>query len=102
QKSPALELWLLGMLLLGFASGVRLPWTRLLLLLGLVHMTLQHTRHSDLLAIVAPLAVAAAFGRRLAELTARQAPSRLTGWLDQLARPARLPAMLVALALAAA
>ncbi len=40
QKSPALEMWILGMLFVGFATGVRLPPTRLLLLLGLVHMTL--------------------------------------------------------------
>src|SRR5207253_2731749 len=47
QKSPALEMWILGLLLIGFAGRVRLPWTRLLLLLGLVHMSLQHVRHAD-------------------------------------------------------
>ena len=40
QKSPALEMWVLGLVLIGFATGIRLPPTRLLLLLGLLHMTL--------------------------------------------------------------
>ena len=75
QKSPALEVWILGALLVGFGTGVRPPLTRLLLLLGLVHMTLQHARHGDVLATVGPLALAAVLGRSLAALTARQAPS---------------------------
>ncbi|MGC2412065.1 MAG: hypothetical protein WA459_05130, partial [Stellaceae bacterium] len=59
HQSPALEMWILGILLIGFATGLRLPPTRLLLLLGLVHMTLQHGRHGDVLATVGPLALAA-------------------------------------------
>ncbi len=102
QKSPALELWILGALLIGFATGTRLPPTRLMLLLGLVHMTLQHVRHADLLALVGPLAVAAPLGRTLAALTAREAPSRLGVWLDRLARPPGLPAAALTLVLAVA
>jgi hypothetical protein len=102
QKSPALELWILGVIFVGFATGVRLPPTRLVLLLGLVHMTLQHARHEDVLAIVGPLAVAASLGRRLAAFTAQQAPSRLTGWVDRLARPPGTPAAALTLAIAAA
>jgi hypothetical protein len=56
---PALEFWLLALLVLGFA-GVRLPLWRLLLLLALVHMTLAHVRHADLLGLVGPLLLAAA------------------------------------------
>src|SRR5207237_503377 len=84
-SSPALEMWVLGLLFVGYATGLRLSLTRLVLLLGLVHMTLQHARHGDLLAIVGPLALAAPLGRRLAALTAAQAPSRLTRWFAQLA-----------------
>ena len=102
QKSPALELWLLGALLIGFATGSRLPPTRLVLLLGLVHITLQHVRHADLLAIVGPLAVAAALGRTLGALTAREAQSRLGFWLDRLARPPGIPAVALTLVLAVA
>jgi hypothetical protein len=102
QKSPALEMWILGALLIGFGSGVRLPPTRLLLLLGLVHVTLQHARHGDLLAIVGPLALAAPLGRALAAGMAQQAPSRLFTWADRLARPPGAAAVVLTLALAVA
>jgi hypothetical protein len=102
QKSPALELWILGALLIGFASGVRPPLTRLLLLLGLVHMTLQHARHGDVLAIVGPLALAAPLGRSLAARMAQEAPSRLAGWAVRLARPPGVAAAALTLALVAA
>jgi hypothetical protein len=102
QTSPALELWILGALLIGFTTGARLPPTRLLLLLGLVHMMLQHSRHADVLAIVGPLAVAASLGPSLAALTARQPQSPLTGWMSRLVRPPAIPAMALVLVLAAA
>jgi hypothetical protein len=102
SKSPALEMWMLGLLAIGYASGVRLPLARLVLLLGLVHMTLQHARHGDLLAIVGPLAIAAPLGRHLAVLSAAEARSRLGLFLAELAQPPALPAVAVALAVAAA
>ena len=102
QKSPALELWILGVLLIGFASGVRLPPTRLLLLLGLVHMTLQHARHGDVLALVGPLALAAPLGRALAARIAQEAPSPLAGWFARLAKPPGIAAVALTLALAVA
>jgi hypothetical protein len=102
QKSPALEMWILGILLIGFATGVRLPPTRLLLLLGIVHMTLQHARHGDVLAIVGPLALAAPLGGALAARMAREAPSRLTDWAGRLARPPGVAAAGLTLAFAVA
>jgi hypothetical protein len=102
SKSPALEMWMLGLLLIGYATGVRLPLTRLVLLLGLVHLTLQHVRHADLLAIVAPLAIAAPLGRHFAALAGAQVRSRLGLFLAELAQPPALPAVFVALAVAAA
>ena len=100
QKSPALEMWLLGIVLVGFATGVRLPLTRLLLLLGLVHLMLQHGRHADLLALVGPLAVAAPLGQRLTALVPTQ--SSLFAWAERLAQPAGAAAIVVSLALGAA
>jgi hypothetical protein len=102
SKSPALEMWMLALLFIGYATGVRLPAARLVLLLGLVHMTLQHARHGDLLAVVAPLAVAAPLGRHLAAVTAAHARSRLGLLLADLAQPPALPAVAVALSIAAA
>jgi hypothetical protein len=101
RNSPVLEMWLLGLLFLGYATGARLPLTRLVLLLGLVHLTLQHVRHADLLALVGPLAVAAPLGRALAPLTATEVPSRLSLWFGRLARPRGIPATALALAAAA-
>ena len=97
---PALEAWLLGVVALGFLAGAKLPWTRLVLLLGLIHMALAHVRHADLLGLVAPLAIAAALGPRLAELTAMAADSSLLRGAAMFARPAALSGRLVMLALA--
>jgi hypothetical protein len=99
---PALEAWLLGLVALGFFTAVRLPWTRLVLLLGLVHMALAHVRHADLLGLVGPLAIAAALGPKLAELTRPAAASPLLRGAATLARPSQLPGRLAMLALAAA
>jgi hypothetical protein len=101
QRSPDLELWILGAVFVGFASGVRLPPMRLVLLLGLLHLMLQHVRHADLLATVGPLAVAAPLGRGLAGLLAAS-PSRIGAWLARLARPAAPAGITLAVALAAA
>jgi hypothetical protein len=102
RNAPALELWILGAMFIGFATGVRLPLTRALLLVGLVHMTLQHARHEDLLAIVGPLAAAAPLGRALAISSASAAPSSVRLWFVRLAPPAAGPACLLALAVAVA
>ncbi|HVM79011.1 MAG TPA: hypothetical protein VMU06_08315 [Stellaceae bacterium] len=58
-----LELWLLALLAFGFWIGLRLPPFRLLLLLGLIHLALGHTRNAELLALVAPLLLAEAVAR---------------------------------------
>jgi hypothetical protein len=99
---PALELWLLGAMALGFALRPRLPWTRLLLLLGLFHMALSHVRHADLLGLVGPLAIAASVGPALATLMEAAAGSGLFLGAAALARPARMPAKALSLALAVA
>jgi hypothetical protein len=101
QQSPALEMWVLGIVLIGFASGIRLPPTRLVLLLGLLHMSLQHVRHADLLAIVGPLALAAPLGSGVAAFAAGQ-PSRIESWFARWSRPADVPAMAVAAVIAGA
>ena len=69
QKFDPAEAWLLAAILLGFSTGVRLPPMRLLLLLGLFHLVLQHQRHEDLLAVVAPLALIGPLAERLNAIT---------------------------------
>jgi hypothetical protein len=99
---PALEAWLLGVLALGFLCRGRLPWTRLVLLLGLIHMALTHVRHADLLGLVGPLAIAAALGPAIAEMTRPAGASPLLRGAALLARPAQIPGRILALALATA
>ncbi|HEV2187034.1 MAG TPA: hypothetical protein VGR70_07485 [Stellaceae bacterium] len=98
-KFPALEAWLLGAIALGFTLRTSLPWSRLLLLLGLFYMALAHVRHADLLGLVAPIAVAAAFGPALVRLLRPAAGSPISRAATALARPARPPAYALVLVL---
>ena len=66
QTFQPLEIWLLGIIALGFTIGVRLPLSRLLLLLALCHMALSHARHAELLGLVGSHAVAATLGPPIA------------------------------------
>ena len=100
-RFPALEAWLFGLIALGFWLRARLPLPRLLLLLLLLHMALRHARHADLLAVVAPLAVAAALGPALAACLPASGISGLGRALARLARPAGLAAVAATLVLAA-
>src|SRR5207302_6208427 len=52
QEFQPLEMWLLGILALGLATGAKLPLPRLLLLLVLCHMALVHIRHAELLGVI--------------------------------------------------
>jgi hypothetical protein len=96
---PMLEFWIVGALLLGFGFGFRLPPLRLVLTVGIVHLALRHIRHADLLALVAPLAVASSLGGQIRERLRAMPSSDLTRRLERLAAPAALPAILVAAAL---
>jgi len=53
-----LELWLLGLSALALGGAVRLPWLRLLLLLGFMHLALVHARFDDVLALLGPMLIA--------------------------------------------
>lgn len=53
-----LEIGLLVLLLVGFSRGLKVPLLRLVLLLGLLHMSLQHGRHAMVLGLLAPLLLA--------------------------------------------
>ena len=61
----SLEIALLAGLLVAFWRGVRLSAVRALILLGLLHMSLQHVRQEVLLGVVAPLILAEPLGRAL-------------------------------------
>jgi hypothetical protein len=94
QEFQPLELWLLGAVFLGLSAGLKLPLSRLLLLIGLLHMALLHNRHADLVGLVVPLAVAASLGPQIAARVRSNPPSALAARLAALARPASLAGVL--------
>jgi hypothetical protein len=102
QSFQPLEIWLLGIIALGFTTGIRLSVQRLLLLLALCHMALAHARYAELLGLVGPLAVGASLGPQIASRLRAAPLSWLGRGVGRLAAPAKLPAVALALALAAA
>lgn len=81
QLSP-FAIALLATLYVCLGRGVRVPPVRLLLLLALFFMSLQHVRHQLVLAVLAPLILAAPVGEALGHETRRLQPPRalLTGF----------------------
>src|SRR6516165_7712695 len=59
------EICLLGAIGLALYRGIRLPPLRIVLLLGLLHMALAQGRAAEILALVAPLIVAAPLARQI-------------------------------------
>jgi hypothetical protein len=80
-------------LLAGFGyalfAGVKLPWTRILMLLGLLHLALTQTRQADVLAMTVPLLLARPLAEQLAAASDRYAVAR-TGALPASAAAATL------------
>jgi len=72
-----LEIWLIGALLAAAGMGLRLPWTRALMIALLIHFALTHARNGELLGFGAPLlaarAIAAQLGGRLQPVDLRAA-----------------------------
>lgn len=71
----ALEAGILVTLLVCLSKGVRVPLARLLLLLLIFHMTLQHQRQSLVLAAIAPLLLAKPIGQAFGRTAKPQAMS---------------------------
>ena len=61
-----LELVLIAGLYVALTRGARLPPVRLLILLGLLHTSLHHTRHQTLVGVIVPLLIAEPLGAALA------------------------------------
>ncbi|MBD5803302.1 hypothetical protein AZOA_27380 [Azoarcus sp. Aa7] len=99
QKFHPLELWLMIVLALACAGRVRLPWLRLLLVLGLVHLALQHNRHASVLGLVSPFLIASPLG---ACLRACRGQGGNVESLDRIFAALAAPARPVALAAVAA
>ncbi len=89
QQLQPLETWIIAVLLAALSLGWRLPLTRVLMLLLLLHMALRHARHGELLGFVAPLLLAPALAPQLAERLARRPVLPLDRGIAELAKPAR-------------
>ena len=100
QDFQPLEIMLLGLIALGLTTGVRIPPTRVLILVGLCHMALAHTRHADLLGLVGPLAVAGSLGPQLAARIRAMPASGISHAVARLAKPAAPLAIVLGLAVA--
>ncbi len=102
QAFQPLEIMLLGLVALGLTTGVRVRPTRVLVLVGLSHMALAHTRHADLLGLVGPLALAGSVGPQLAARIRTAPPSPVSRIAARLAEPAAAPALALSLVAAVA
>ena len=88
QTFQPLEIWLLGIIALSFTTGVKLPISRLLLLLALCHMALGHVRHAELVGLVGPLVVSSSLGPQIAAAIRSMPISALGRGAARLAVPA--------------
>jgi hypothetical protein len=69
----ALEICLLAGIGLALLRGVRLPPLRIVLLLGLLHMALSQGRAAEILALLAPLVLAAPLAKQIGGIDASKA-----------------------------
>ncbi len=85
QTLQPLEIWLVVALALTLGFGVKLPPTRIVMLLLLLHMSLAHRRHAEALGFLAPLLVAPALGAFIRARSQRRQMAPLDGALAELA-----------------
>lgn len=78
SQPQAVEVALIALLLIGFSRGLKVPPLRLLLLVGLLHMSLQHGRHAMVLGLLAPLLLADPLSRITRPAGPAPAPSSLS------------------------
>lgn len=88
---------LLATLFFGLWRGLKVPPLRLVLLVALVHMALQHVRQQAVLAALAPLLLAEPFGRALQPARPGPRLTPQTEWAPGWRVPNRAAAALLAL-----
>jgi hypothetical protein len=98
QKAPLQELVLLIALYAALSRGLKLPLLRLLIVLGLLHLYLRYAFNAELLAMLAPLALAPLLARQWPALRPDPSAGRvgsLPGQAAALALPAGRAAVVV-------
>jgi len=88
QQFQPLEVWIMTLLLGALAGGWRLPLTRILMLLVLLHMALRQGRYGELLGFVGPLLLAPALAPQLAARPGGRQVSFLDRGMTALTGPA--------------
>ena len=78
----AFEIIMLGAFGFALFRGVTLPWLRILMLLGVLHLSLSQVRHADLLGMLAPIFLARPLAEQFKMIAAGQISSgmRMPGW----------------------
>lgn len=89
QSVQPLEIWLMLALFAVLSLGVKLPWTRVVMLLVLLHLSLAHQRHAEILGLVAPLLVAEAIAKQLRRFRPQAATGLDDVFADLSGRPSR-------------
>jgi hypothetical protein len=93
------EIVMLGAFGLALYRGIKLPPFRILMLLGVLHLSLSHVRHADLLGLLAPIFLARPLAKQFTNLSAGRTAAALRPGM--LVPAALLSVMLVATALTA-
>jgi len=75
-----LEIVLVAGLYVALTRGARLPLLRLLIMLGLLHMALAHTRHQALVGVILPLMLAGPLSAALPVRRTYDGGARWAGW----------------------
>lgn len=104
QQQPLQELILVIALYAALSRGLKLPLIRLLIVLGLLHLYLRHSRNAEQFAMLVPLVVAPLLALQWPALAPDARAGRGTSLADQamaLARPAGTAAIAVAVTLCA-
>jgi hypothetical protein len=98
QSFQPMEVWLFGLLIGGFTLGIKLPWTRVVMVLFLVHLGFAHMRFVEDVALLGPLIIAGPLGAELRRLNfpAISRPQQPTGHLTKPLTLVRLAMLAVA------
>lgn len=104
QQQPMQELILMIALYAALSRGLKLPLIRLLIVLGLLHLYLRHSRNAEQFAMLVPLALAPLLALQWSDLKPDPGAGHGGSLSDQalaLARPAGAAAVMLSVALAA-
>jgi hypothetical protein len=95
-----LEVWILLMLGLAMAGRLRVPWVRMVVLLGLTHLALNYVRNVPILGLISPMLLAQPFAHSWYAAPSRGADAvRLDRWFRSLAGPSSRRGWIVTIAI---